>query len=151
MNLKKQYTQPSSAGDGGANSESPESVADAAAMDMVEEFVGSLHHRRLHREVTLALRAGLRDARAEFSFLRVRGLRCLLNFLHSVADSDEMIQLFCLTQSLADLQGIVSFISSNHEFDCEIVAVSLKSTGECWHLWNANEMLFVICYYYSFF
>lgn len=107
MNLKKLYTQSSSAGDGGGNSESAELAAAAtAAMDIVEEFVGSLNRRRLYREATLALRAGLRDARAEFSFLRVRGLRCILNFLHSVADSDEMIRLFCLTQSLADLQVV---------------------------------------------
>ena len=146
MNLKKLYTQSSSAGDGGGNSKSAELAAAATvAMDMVEEFVGSLNHRRLYREATLALRAGLRDARAEFSFLRVRGLRCILNFLHSVADSDKMIQLFCLTQSLADLQGIESLISLVHEFDCEIVAITLKSIGECSHFRNANEILVVVC------
>nr|CAG26907.1 impaired sucrose induction 1-like protein [Mesembryanthemum crystallinum] len=109
MNLKKAYPPPSSPSDGGPNSESStqvESPSTSAAMAAVEELVESLTQAKLYREVTLSLRSGLRDARAEFSFLRVRGLRCLLKFLRSVADSDSTIRLFCLTQSIPDLQVV---------------------------------------------
>lgn len=77
----------------------------SATATAVDELVNSLNKQRLYREVTLALRTSLRDARAEFSFLRLRGLRSLLNFLRSVAQSDSTINLFCQTQSLPDLQG----------------------------------------------
>lgn len=104
----KPYAQPSSPGAGEAN-ESPsenESPSRSAVMDFVSELVEVVNDRKLYREVTLALRVGLRDAVADFSFLRVQGLRCLLKFLHSVANSDSMIHLFCLTQSLPDLQVV---------------------------------------------
>lgn len=101
------------------SSSSPSSAASAA----VEELVASLKQRRVYREVRLALRSGLRDARAEFSFLRVRGLRCLLKFLRSVADSQSTIQLFCLTQSLPDLEVVpVLFQHSLRETEEDRVA-----------------------------
>lgn len=86
--------------EGEAGKESPSSPA-------VAELMTSLKRERLHREVTLALRTGLRDARANFSFLRIRGLRTILSFLRSVADSDSAIRLFRQTQSIPDLQGLV--------------------------------------------
>ncbi|KAG9452669.1 hypothetical protein H6P81_005573 [Aristolochia fimbriata] len=70
------------------------------------ELVSSLNTQRLHREVTLALREGLRDSRAEFSFLRVRGLRRLLKFLRFVAESDAAIRLFQETQSLPEFKVV---------------------------------------------
>ncbi|XP_068651054.1 uncharacterized protein [Aristolochia californica] len=79
--------------------ESPSSSA-------VAELVSSLNTQRLHREVTLALRNGLRDSRAEFSFLRVSGLRHLLKFLRSAAESDATIRLFRETQSLPEFQVV---------------------------------------------
>lgn len=85
-----------------------ESEADdsaAAAATAVEELVNSLTKQRVYRELTLSLRTGLRDARAEFSFLRVRGLRSLLKSLRSIAQSDSTIHLFCHTQSIPELQG----------------------------------------------
>lgn len=92
--------------EGVAAKESPESeLQQEPAATAVQELVKSLTRQRLYREVTLALKTGLRDARAEFSFLRVRGLRSLLKFLRSVAESDSTIQLFCQTQSLLELQG----------------------------------------------
>lgn len=101
------------------SSSSPSSAASAA----VEELVASLKQRKVYREVRLALRSGLRDARAEFSFLRVRGLRCLLKFLRSVADSQSTIQLFCLTQSLPDLEVVpVLFQHSLRETEEDRVA-----------------------------
>lgn len=85
--------------EGEAGKESPSSPA-------VAELMISLKRERLHREVTLALRTGLRDARANFSFLRIRGLRTILSFLRSVADSDSAIRLFRQTQSIPDLQVV---------------------------------------------
>ncbi|KAL6509234.1 hypothetical protein OROGR_022544 [Orobanche gracilis] len=70
----------------------------------VLELVRSLDKQRLYREITLALRTGLREARAEFSFLRIRGLRSVLKFLRSVAESDDTISLFGHSQSILELQ-----------------------------------------------
>lgn len=81
------------------------SESDDESQSPVKELVKSLDKQRLYREVTLALRTGLGDARAEFSFLRVRGLRSILKFLQSVAESDSTITLFCHSQSIPDLQG----------------------------------------------
>ncbi|XP_059667270.1 uncharacterized protein LOC132312784 [Cornus florida] len=85
----------------GLNSESQTQSPSA-----VGELVNSLDDQRLYREVTLALRTGLRDARAEFSFLRDRGLRSILKFLRSVAGSDSTINLFCHSQSIPELQVV---------------------------------------------
>lgn len=84
---------------------SPENEAEAPAT-AVGELVSSLTEQRVYREVTLALRTGLRDTRAEFSFVRLRGLERLLKFLRSVAESDSTIKLFCRTQSVPELQGL---------------------------------------------
>ena len=78
----------------------------------VGELVNSLTEQRVYREVTLALRSGLRDVRAEFSFLRLRGLRRLLKFLRSVAESDSTINLFSQTQSIPELQGLEFFLKN---------------------------------------
>ncbi|BFG22003.1 hypothetical protein CerSpe_082770 [Prunus speciosa] len=88
----------------------------------VSDLVNSLTTQRVYREVTLALRSGLRDVRAEFSFLRVRGLRSLLKFLRSVAESDSTINLFSQTQSLPELQVVpVLFQNSLKDAEDEIV------------------------------
>ncbi|KAK9665194.1 hypothetical protein RND81_14G096500 [Saponaria officinalis] len=100
MKSKVNEQPPSSA------TETSDAPSPTAAMAVVGELVDSLNQRKTYREVTLALGSGLRDACAEFSFLRVRGLRCLLKLLRSVADSDSTIQLFCLTQSLLHLQVV---------------------------------------------
>ncbi|MQM08451.1 hypothetical protein Taro_041307 [Colocasia esculenta] len=72
--------------------------------EAVGEMVTSLNRRRMYREVTLALRSALRDAVAEFSFLRLRGLRNLLKSLQSVAGNDAAIPLFLQSQSIPELQ-----------------------------------------------
>ncbi|XP_062233710.1 uncharacterized protein LOC133930940 [Phragmites australis] len=82
------------------------------------ELVEALARRRLYREVTLALRTGLRDAKADFSFLRARGLRSLLSFLRSTASApdDAPLLLFRHSQSIPDLQVIpVLFQNSLHQ------------------------------------
>jgi hypothetical protein len=73
------------------------------------ELADALARRRLYREVTLALRSGLRDAKADFSFLRERGLRSLLGFLRSTASAadDARLLLFRHSQSIPDLQGTI--------------------------------------------
>lgn len=89
----------------------------------VGELVTSLNRQRLYREVTLALRTGLREARAEFSFLRVRGLRSILKFLRSVAESDSTINLFCHSQSIPELQVVpVLFQNSLKQYEEDTVA-----------------------------
>ncbi|PKU81598.1 uncharacterized protein LOC110092721 [Dendrobium catenatum] len=72
----------------------------------VGELVSSLDRRRMHREVTLALRSGIRDATADFSFLRLRGLRNLLKSLRSIANSDDAIRVFRYSQTLSELQVV---------------------------------------------
>ncbi|XP_066370881.1 uncharacterized protein [Miscanthus floridulus] len=82
------------------------------------ELADALARRRLYREVTLALRSGLRDAKADFSFLRARGLRSLLGFLRSTASAadDARLLLFRHSQSIPDLQVIpVLFQNSLHQ------------------------------------
>ncbi|KAM7463647.1 hypothetical protein LguiA_031768 [Lonicera macranthoides] len=88
----------------------------------VGELVRSLDNQRLYREVTLALRTGLRDARGEFSFLRVRGLKNILKFLRSVAEADSTINLFCYSQSIPDLQVVpVLFQHSLKESEDQVI------------------------------
>lgn len=95
MYLKKPFWNAISASE-------PETQPESA----VVELVNSLDQQRLYREVTLALRTGLREARAEFSFLRVRGLHSILKFLRCVAESDSTINLFSSTQSIPELQVV---------------------------------------------
>ncbi|KAL3521680.1 hypothetical protein ACH5RR_019829 [Cinchona calisaya] len=114
MYLKKPFWRTSSQTES-ENQTRPESA--------VAELVNSLDLQRLYREVTLALRTGLREARAEFSFLRVRGLRSILKFLRSVAESDSTINLFSNTQSIPDLQVVpVLFQQSLKELDEQTVS-----------------------------
>ncbi|XP_074565372.1 uncharacterized protein LOC141821893 [Curcuma longa] len=77
-----------------------------AAEVAVGELVSALNRRRVYRDVTLALRSGLRDAAADFSFLRTRGLRSLLKFLGSISSSDESIRLFCHSQTIPELRVV---------------------------------------------
>ncbi|KAK4256075.1 hypothetical protein QN277_008988 [Acacia crassicarpa] len=99
--------------------ESTESDGDTVASTAVGELVNSLNQQRVYREVTLALRTGLRDACAEFSFLRVRGLNSILKFLRNVAESDATIDLFNQTQSIPELQVVPVLFQH-----------SLKETGD---------------------
>ncbi|KAJ1257770.1 hypothetical protein BS78_10G021900 [Paspalum vaginatum] len=94
------------------------SAADAGGSGCGGELTDVLARRRLYREVTLALRSGLRDAKADFSFLRARGLRSLLGFLRSTASAgdDARLLLFRHSQSILDLQVIpVLFQNSLHQ------------------------------------
>ncbi|XP_047955438.1 uncharacterized protein LOC125201395 [Salvia hispanica] len=96
--------------------------AEAEQQSPVAELVKSLDKQRLYREVTLALRTGLREARAEFSFLRIRGLRSILKFLRSVSQSDDTINLFCHSQSIPALQVVpVLFQHSLKEAEDQLV------------------------------
>lgn len=105
MYLKKAFWSDALTGAGAGNTPSDVSASSLTTSPAIEELVKSLDNERLYREVTLALRTGLKDARAEFSFLRLRALRTLLNFLRSVASSDSTIALFSQSQSIPELQG----------------------------------------------
>ena len=107
MYLKKAFWSDAltGAGAGAGNTPYDVSASSLTTSPEIEELVKSLDNDRLYREVTLALRTGLKDARAEFSFLRLRALRTLLNFLRSVASSDSTIALFSQSQSIPELQG----------------------------------------------
>ncbi|CAA0840889.1 binding [Striga hermonthica] len=83
-----------------------ESSPEAGTASPIIESIKTLERQRLYRELTLSIRAGLREARAEFSFLRIRGLRSLLKFLQSVAQSEATIDLFHHSQSIPQLQGM---------------------------------------------
>lgn len=102
-------------------------AASAAASAAVEELVGSLEEQKTYREATHALRTGLRDARAEFSFLRVKGLRSLLKFLQSVAVNDSLIQLFCRCQSIPELQVVPVLFQHSFKGDEEDRVENLDS------------------------
>ncbi|PKA46530.1 hypothetical protein AXF42_Ash012663 [Apostasia shenzhenica] len=91
-------------GGGGSGQEMTGVPPEKAMATAVGELVSTLDRRRMHREVTLALRSGIRDATADFSFLRLRGLRNLLKSLRSIANSDDAIRLFRYSQSLPELQ-----------------------------------------------
>ncbi|PIN14459.1 hypothetical protein CDL12_12920 [Handroanthus impetiginosus] len=124
-------------------SETLNSQPEGESQSPVLELVKSLDKQRLYREVTLALRTGLREARAEFSFLRIRGLRSILKFLRSVAESDDTINLFCHSQSIPELQVVpVLFQHSlkevedqtvknlDHIFTVEPMKISSPSTDD---------------------
>uniref|UniRef100_A0A0D6R882 Uncharacterized protein n=1 Tax=Araucaria cunninghamii TaxID=56994 RepID=A0A0D6R882_ARACU len=72
----------------------------------VVDLVKSLNKERVYRELTLTLGTALRNATAEFSFLRVKGLSTLLKFLSSLSESNHTIELFQETQTVKNLQVV---------------------------------------------
>ncbi|KAJ4803526.1 hypothetical protein LUZ62_016092 [Rhynchospora pubera] len=62
--------------------------------------------RPRYRDVAQALRCGLREVAADFSFLRLKGLRSILKTLQSVAASDAATRLFRLSQASRELQVV---------------------------------------------
>ncbi|KAM7266955.1 hypothetical protein ACFE04_009121 [Oxalis oulophora] len=128
---------------GNDNHDNGGATPDETASTVVGELVDSLKEERIYREITLALRTGLRDVRAEFSFLRLRGLHSLLEFLRSVSESDSTIHLFSHSQSVPQLQvvpvlfqhslkepadGDNSVDSLNHIFGVEPMNITSPST-----------------------
>lgn len=87
-------------------SSSSPSASSTALPGGVVDLVKSLNKQRLYREITLALRTTIRDATAEYSFLRVKGLGKLLKFLGSVVESENMIELFRETQTFTEFQVV---------------------------------------------
>lgn len=76
--------------------------------DLEGDLISSLDRRKMYREVTLSIRSGIRDATSETSFLRVRGLQVLLKALQSISKNDTTIGLFHQSQSIPQLQGVLS-------------------------------------------
>lgn len=89
-----------------SSSPSSASASSSALPGGAVDLVKSLNKQRLYREITLALRTTLRDATAEFSFLRVKGLGKLLKFLASVVETENMIELFRETQTFTEFQVV---------------------------------------------
>ncbi|XP_017698449.1 uncharacterized protein LOC103707735 [Phoenix dactylifera] len=97
----------------------------AAEEPLAGELLSSLERRRLYRDVVRALRSGLRDASADFSFLRLRGLRNLLKSLRSIADSDTAILFFRHSQSIPELQVVpVLFMISLRQLEDDPIVVA---------------------------
>ncbi|KAH7298462.1 hypothetical protein KP509_25G044700 [Ceratopteris richardii] len=92
----------------GSSSSVPAPVVASASpvSPLITELVASLTDRRLYREIILAIRLGLEDARADFSFLRVKGLKALIKTLASLSTSDTLIHLFQDSQTDKTLQVI---------------------------------------------
>lgn len=123
MYLKKAFWSDALTGAGVDNSSSDDASSSLPIPPAILELMKSLDNDRLYREVTLALRTCLKDARAEFSFLRLRALRTLLNFLRSVASSDSTITQFSHSQSVPQLQVVpVLFQHSLKDWDDQKVA-----------------------------
>ncbi|KAJ3682129.1 hypothetical protein LUZ60_014702 [Juncus effusus] len=79
-----------------------------------------------YRDVAQALRFGLRDLEADFSFLRLRGLRSLLKTLRCMTASESAIRLFRLSQSSRELQVVpVLFENSLRKMKEELSEISL--------------------------
>lgn len=76
-----------------------------ASASPVMELVMALSDQRVQREVVWSLKRGLRDARSEFSFVRVRGLNALAKFMASAVNSEKLVELFRDCQSCRELQG----------------------------------------------
>ncbi|CAD5190250.1 uncharacterized protein LOC135598957 [Musa acuminata AAA Group] len=112
----------------------PIAPADEAA---VEELVSAMNRRRLYRDVTLALRSGLRDAMADFSFLRTRGLRNLLKFFRSIAGSDESIRLFRHSQTIPELRVVPVLFQNSLQQSKDNPVVSLS------HIFGVEPMKIV--------
>eukprot|EP00250_Pteridium_aquilinum_P002032 c12241_g1_i1 orf=375-1424(-) len=89
-----------------ASSSSPSPSSALRASPLIAEVVNSLTHRRLYREVALALHSGLQDAQADFSFLRLKGLKALLKVLTSLSSSETLIHLFQDSQTDKTLQVV---------------------------------------------
>jgi hypothetical protein len=93
----------------------------------VLDLVLALTDQRLYREVALSLRQGLRDARSEFCFMRVRGLNALAKFLASSAKSQKIIELFQDSQSYQELQGLDLCLSLSLAHTHTHIAMSFRS------------------------
>ncbi|TKY67881.1 Cell division protein Cdc14 [Spatholobus suberectus] len=131
MYLKKQLWSETGKGDGSAKTEDYGGVG---------EVVKSLQQQRVYREVTLALRTGLRDARAEFSFLRVRALRSILKFLRSVAESDSTIDLFSQTQSIPQLQVVPVLFQHSLKESGDDYSENRVVVGDLSHIFGVEPM-----------
>ncbi|CAM6084760.1 unnamed protein product [Calypogeia fissa] len=102
------FLRPPSWADDSLRSSSGTSAAASpgAAQAPIVDLVLSLTNQRLYREVSLSLRIGLRDVKAEFSFMRIRGLKSLTRFLTSAVKSEKIVELFLDTQKYRELQVV---------------------------------------------
>ncbi|XP_057850977.1 uncharacterized protein LOC131061348 [Cryptomeria japonica] len=104
--LLSSSSSPSSSSSSSSSSASSLSSSSSSSAALVVDLVKSLNKERLYREFTLTLTTALRNASAEFSFVRSKGLSTLLKFASSLSESDYMVELFQETQTLAHLQVV---------------------------------------------
>ena len=83
-----------------------ESVTEFEGKPSIQSLVQSLSTQRKSRELGLQLRRGLRDASAEFSYLRKEGIRNLTALVEIVIQSDELSGMFCESQLYPELQSM---------------------------------------------
>lgn len=83
------------------------SAESAEEASPVGELVLHLANQRLYREVSFTLKQAMRDAKAEFPFIRTKGLKALIRFLNFAAKSEKVTQLFNESQNYRELQGSV--------------------------------------------
>lgn len=91
-----------------ASSSASSSTTLGGSQSPIVDLVLSLTNQRLYREVSLSLRTGLRDAKAEFAFMRIKGLKSLTRFLTSAVKSEKIVELFLDAQKYRELQGTPS-------------------------------------------
>lgn len=104
-----------------------------AAQAPIVDLVLSLTNQRLYREVSLSLRTGLRDVKAEFSFMRVRGLKSLTRFLTSAVKSEKIVELFLDTQKYRELQGNAKLSTFNRLLWGFVLVEKFTSTWKLIH------------------
>lgn len=75
------------------------------AQPSIKSLVKSLSSQRISRELGYQLRNGLRDASAEFSYLRKQGIKHLSSLLEKVIQSEELTAMFCESQLYPELQS----------------------------------------------
>lgn len=90
--------------------ESPSWQGAPAALD---DVIASLDEQRQVRELALQLRLGLQDARAEFSYLRVKGLKTLTATVNACVSSPEWMRRFRDTQQDTNLQSETFFLMAS--------------------------------------
>jgi hypothetical protein len=90
--------------------ESPSWQGAPAALD---DVIASLDEQRQVRELALQLRLGLQDARAEFSYLRVKGLKTLTATVNACVFSPEWMRRFRDTQRDTNLQSETTFLMAS--------------------------------------
>ena len=82
-----------------------ESKGGGVANNGLKSLVTALSQQRNSRELSLQLRVGLRDAGAEFSYVRMGGIRRLASTVETAAGSEDWAAFFHESQLYPQLQS----------------------------------------------